>query len=196
MAATRKDVQAYTMKRINRILKSSDASTQKATLANLRRGVGHEPGELPQLWGEFLLDLPEEMYSSGEQPSREEWAIYTALTLFALHQQGHDPNVEPMHREGQHFGAAVGCLAKNEDEMNRVLRRLNAAVTANSMAALAHYLRGLILRAESIPLDYALLAGDIYQFQYVESINGVRLAWGQDFYGSYYKNRKQEDEES
>lgn len=197
-AVTRKDVQTYTAKRISSILNASDPAMQKAALATLRRGVGHAPGELPQLWGEYLLDMPEEMYGINGQASREEWAIYIALTLFALHQQGHDPSVEPMYREGQSIGYAVGCLATNEVELNRILRRLNAAATANTTAALAHYLRGLIqlLRSESIPLDYVSLAGDIFQFQNPDSVGRIRLAWGQDFYRSYYKNKKQEDDKS
>ncbi len=197
MATTQKDVQAYTAKAIHRILNMANPAAQKAALANLRRGIGHEPGEIPQLWGEFLLDLPEEMFGRKGLASREEWAVYTALTLFALHQQGHVPNSDPMHIEGQTFGAAVARLATDEDEKERVLRHLNATATANSIAALAHYLRGLIqlLRAQHIPLDYGRLAGDIYSYQFPERINQVRLKWGQDFYG-YYKNNKKEDEES
>ena len=198
MATTQKEIQAVTAKLINRILKNSNPGGQKAALANLRRGVGHLPGEIPQLWGEFLLDLPEQMYGWDGHPSREEWAVYTALTLFALHQQGHELPGEPMHREGNRFGTAVGCLAKDEDEMNRVLRRLNAAATANSVMALAHYLRGLVqlLRAEGIALDYAALAGDIYRYQFPEAMAQVRLTWGQDFYACYNKNKYGEDKES
>ena len=197
MATTRKEVQAVTAKIINRILKNPNPGGQKAALANLRRGVGHLPGEVPQLWGEFLLDLPEKMYGRNGQPSREEWAVYTALTLFALHQQGHELPTEPMHREDIRFGSAVGRLATDEDEMKRILRRLNAAATANSITALSHYLRGLIqlLRAEGIPLDYAALAGDIYHCQFPETAAQVRLAWGQDFYACYNKMKYGEDEE-
>lgn len=196
MAATRKDVQTITAKAINRILKNPNPSIQKAALANFRRGVGHAPGELPQLWGEFLLDLPEEMHGRDGEPSRAEWAIYTALTLFALHQQGHDPGREPMHREGSRFGASVGWLATDEDEMKRILRRLNAAATAGSVQALAHYLRGLVqlLRTEGIAVDYAALAGDIYRYQFPEYTAQVRLAWGQDFYAVCNKNKFGEDQ--
>ena len=31
---------------------------RRARLAELRRGVGHQPGDLPALWGSFLQDLP------------------------------------------------------------------------------------------------------------------------------------------
>ncbi len=178
-----------------RLLNAADPVARRASLANLRRGVGHIPGELPQLWGEFLQEMPEEMYGRYGQPSREEWAVYTALTLFSLHQQGRDPEREPMHCEGRSIGAAAALLVSDEDEMKRILRRLNAVATANNVAALAHYLRGIVqlLKAEGIPLDYAMLASDIYAYQSPERVNGVRLRWGQDFYGTYYKNRKGED---
>ena len=114
---TRKEVQAVTVRIINRIVNNPNSSAQKAALANLRRGIGHLPGELPQLWGEFLLDLPEEMHGWDGHPSQAEWAVYTALTLFALHQQGHELPVDPMYREGSRFGSAVGGLAVDEDEM-------------------------------------------------------------------------------
>ena len=194
---TRKEVQAVTARIINRIVNNPNSGAQKAALANLRRGIGHLPGELPQLWGEFLLDLPEEMHGWDGHPSQAEWAVYTALTLFALHQQGHELPADPMHREGSRFGSAVGSLAVDEDEMKRVLRRLNAAATANSITALAHYLRGLVqlLRTEGIPLDYAALAGDIYRYQFPETAAQVRLAWGQDFYKCYNKNKLGEDKE-
>ena len=69
------------------------------------------------------------------------------------------------------------------------MRRLNAAATANTPTALAHYLRGLIqlLRASSIPVDYADLAGDIYLYQLSDYSGQVRLKWGQDFYRQYHK---------
>ena len=66
---TRKEVQAVTARIINRIVNNPNSGAQKAALANLRRGIGHLPGELPQLWGEFLLDLPEEMHGWDGHPS-------------------------------------------------------------------------------------------------------------------------------
>lgn len=60
---------------------------RRAELAELRRGVGRQPGDLPALWGALLADMPEQLQGSNG-PSKAEWAVYTALTLFALHQQG------------------------------------------------------------------------------------------------------------
>ena len=71
----------------------------RAELAELRRGVGRAPGEKPMLWGTILTNLPEEFYGRNGEPSRAEWAIYIALTMFALHQQGHDIKTECMHAD-------------------------------------------------------------------------------------------------
>lgn len=54
----------------------------KARLANLRRGVGKLPGELPELWGSFLDGMPEELLSRNGEPTYAEWAVYLTLTLF------------------------------------------------------------------------------------------------------------------
>lgn len=35
---------------------------RRARLAELRRGVGHQPGDLPALWGSFLQELPKELW--------------------------------------------------------------------------------------------------------------------------------------
>ena len=98
--------------KIRRILEMKNDGQRKAILANLRRGAGRVPGELPELWGEFLGDLPEELYGSKRGPSRAEWAVYTALTLFALHQQGHDPTQERerMNQENVGLGAAAAKI--------------------------------------------------------------------------------------
>ena len=36
---------------------------RRARLAELRRGVGHQPGDLPTLWGSFLQELPKELWA-------------------------------------------------------------------------------------------------------------------------------------
>lgn len=62
---------------------------RRAELAKLRRGIGHAPGELPDLWGSLLQGMPASFYGTNG-PSHEEWAVYLALTLYALHQQSND----------------------------------------------------------------------------------------------------------
>lgn len=178
-----KQVEAFTRKKVTRLLQQSKESTK--ALAELRRGIGKAPGEIPQLWGYYLESMPEEFYGDTE-PSRAEWAVYVALTLFALHQQGKDPQVESMQKEGQSFGKALSYLIHSADDQERIIRRFNIIATANGVEELFHYMRSGIqlLRGENIGLDYAKLAGDIYCYQYPELIANVRLRWGQDFYSS------------
>lgn len=184
-SSDRELVERDTQKRLFRLYNLSE-HPQKAALANLRRGVGRVPGELPELWGEFLLDFPQELESKTGVPTRAEWAVYLALTLYALHQQGRDVRREPMHREDQPLGRAVRRLVKpGEDPQDAaVLRRFQALTSAASMREVSQHLRGIIqiLRSEGIALDYVRLAADLYDLQFPEASQRVRLRWGQDYY--------------
>ena len=180
---TAKQVELYTKNKLNKLLLQSGDNVLRAALAELRRGVGKKPGDIPQLWGYFLQDMPEELFGTNE-PSKAEWAIYTTLTLFALHQQGKDPKTDCMYKEGYSFGTAVNRLVHDEDERERVARRFYAVATASSMEELSHHMRGIIqlLRGEGIPIDYPMLAADLYRYQFNSLVSNVRLKWGQDFY--------------
>ena len=178
-------IRAYVARRL-RWLQGLPEHPQKAALANLRRGVGCVPGDLPELWGTFLQDFPPELESKSGAPTRGEWAIYMALTLYALHQQGHALPKENMHQEGARFGCAVRRLVKPNEkpEESSILRRFNALATASAMPERAQHLRGIVqlLRANGVPLDYVQLAADMYELQFPTGAQRVRLRWGQDFY--------------
>lgn len=182
-AVTAKQVEQYTKRKLDRLLSRPGESAIKRALAELRRGVGKAPGEVPQLWGYFLQDMPE-AFLGDREPSRAEWAVYTALTLFALHQQGKDPRREPMNREGQSLGNAVGQLVHGEEDQNRVARRFYTMATSAGMEELAHHMRAIVqlLRSKGIALDYPALAGDLYGYQFPTQVSRIRLKWGQDFY--------------
>ena len=181
-----KGVRAQSFKRVQRLIGMADVSRQRASLALLRRGVGRKPGDDPALWNILFEDLPEEMLSRTGEATREEWAIHTALTLFALHQQGRDPMREPMNSENRSLGRAAAMLVagQGEDSRERITRRFNQAATSSDIEELAHYLREMILllRREGIGLDYPMLAADLYQYQSYDLAPRVRLRWGQDFY--------------
>ena len=184
MAEIYNQIYSFTERKIFQILTSGNMGAQKAELANLRKGLGLVPGEAPILWGAFLREMPEDFYSYSGKPSRAEWAVYTALTLFALHQQGHDPQKEPMCKAGFPFGSAVAKLIHPDEDGERILRRFNTAATSADMTEAAYHLRTLIqlLRGEGIPLDYPALAKDLYFYQNPDTALSVRLRWGQDCY--------------
>ena len=201
MTQRKQAVAAYMRERLGELRADSNESRVRAQLANLRRGIGRKPGDMPELWGMLFAEMPEKMLSPNGQPTREEWAVYTALTLYALHQQGSKISEQNMHEEGKpenRLGRAVARLVKDEEnDRERIARRFNAFATADDMLTAAHYLRGLIqlLRAEGIPLDYVHLAENLYDFQDLESRPSVRLEWGQDFYDKSRAANEANDEQ-
>ena len=194
-------VQQETEGRLKRLIGMGQGSAQRAALARLRRGIGRRPGELPELWGILLDGLPQDMQSHRlDEPSRAEWAIYTALTVFALHQQGRDVLRQSAHVPGVSLGTAAQRLAARlpgelADKRERVARCFNQVATADTMQELAHYLRAFVqlLRANDLALDYALLARDLFCYQFDDGAAGVRLRWGQDFYADTTENKEDAD---
>lgn len=184
------DQVVHTVERQLQRLQALPEHPKRAALAKLRKGIGRMPGDMPELWGSFLQGMPPELQSRDGTPSRGEWAVYLTLTLFALHQQGQERS---MNQPGISLGAAVRKLAdldrdkKNKDaepDESGVFRRFSALLTATSAEEISHHLRGIIqlLRREALPLDYPMLARDLYWLQASNSAPRVRLRWGQDYY--------------
>lgn len=191
-------IYGYTLGKIKYLHGMAGTGSGRGMMAVMRRGVGKYPGEIPELWGMIFNNMPDELFESGEIifPEREasyvEWAVYTALTLYALHQQG---NEKLMHSENVSIGKAASMLVKDEDDEERICRRLGLVVTAASPKDLAYHLRGLIrlLSDQAIAIDYARLAKELYLMNYEESSRNVKLAWGRDFYNR--KKAKKTEEE-
>jgi len=176
-----------------------DYGDGKNILANLRKGVGKEPGNIPEIFGTILEAMPEDFYSKNGIPTKEEWACYTALTLFSWHQQGFDLKKQPMHiDDGNGFGIALRRLAESYDDVNaknRVLKKLHVIISSTEITGFIYQLRNAItlLRGEGITLDYGLLAADIYDWQYPDMKNSIGLKWGQDFFRNSFKEENKNE---
>ena len=183
MTEEAKKASRFVRNRIEMLSRGEDIGVG-ATLAILRRGCGKTPGSMPALWAVTYRGMPEELIGNGKDPTRAEWAVHIALTLFALHQQGTSLNERCMNQEGQHLGIAVNKLIKEEDDKARIKRRLDAAATSDGVIMLSNHLRGLVqlLKNKDIALDYERLAEDIYLYQDPDERDSVRLNWGRDFY--------------
>lgn len=192
-------IEMLMQKKIDRLLE--EGSWSRAMLAKLRRGIGKPPGELPELFEIFLSDMPDELYGEHDDPSYAVWSIYTALTLFALHQQGKDHAMSVGRktedkRFGNSLGSAVGHLVRQDmDRGPAIKRRFDKVTTATALTELAHHARGLIqlLRTCDVTLDYPRFAVDLYWFQFDEIRDRIRLRWGQDFYIMAQANNKKEN---
>ncbi|MEV0254736.1 type I-E CRISPR-associated protein Cse2/CasB [Streptomyces sp. NPDC050732] len=169
-----------------------DESYAVAALARLRRGAGKDVSQMPDLWGLADTGPLHGRPAEGRRPLsvdelvRAEDAVYVALTLWALHQQSRGTG---MHRPGSRtapraLGAAVRQLMPPGEIAEPIRKRFVRAGTAPGLTALAQRLRELVLllRGADIPLDYALLAGQLYRWQEPAGREDVRRMWGRSFH--------------
>lgn len=193
-----KQLSGFVSWKITWLSSATRESQVKATLANLRRGVGKVPGELPEIWGVLFQNFPQALSEKASEiePSKAEWASYLALTLYALHQQGNDIERENMQRDGVGLGTAVRkLLPEGEAEENSsVFSRFKTLATSSDIKELAHHLRGIIqmLGQKKIGLDYGKLSEDLYRYQFEESRDAVRLKWGRQYFGGIKKEDTEE----
>lgn len=175
-------IKTFVWCKIEQMSSVQNQSKSKAMLAKLRRGIGKKPGSIPELWGIVMDGFPDELMGRGDEASFAEQAVYTVLTLFALHQQGKEWCVS---EENMVLGVAVRNLSnQDKDRESAIRRRFNAAATADSLVEFSHHLRGLvqIMKARNIKLDYPTLAYDLYRFQLPTQRESVRMRWGRDYY--------------
>jgi len=145
-------------------------------LAALRRGLGREPGAVPQMW-RFYTTL-----NADGHRTRALRAEHLALTLFALHQQS---RAQPMHRDDVGVGTAMQALRNSgKFSVEAVNRRFAAAATASSPNELGMHLRGLVTQLRGIgqPLDYTRLFHDLRDYHYPERVSDVRRRWGAQYF--------------
>ncbi|MFG2856678.1 type I-E CRISPR-associated protein Cse2/CasB [Streptomyces mirabilis] len=169
----------------------NDRPKDVAALARLRRGAGRDAAELPDLWG--LVDTgplhtrQEDVRPLGEHElKRAENALYAALTLWAFHQQSRGTAMHRRHAPGHPtgLGAAVRRLMPPDSIDEAVRKRLVRAGTAADLVTVTQRLRDLValLRREDGPLDYGLLAGQLYTWQWPDGPAAVRREWGRSFH--------------
>lgn len=187
------DILRFMKSRIPRIYSS------KAALACLRRGIGKEIGTMPNLLG-FVF--PEQEISKyPKQEEQIERALYTALTMYAFHQQGigrcmsdglADEDIAVSHRNS--FGYAAGRLFRTSESEAGVQRRFNQVLTANDLTELSVHARGIIslMKRHNITIDYPQFALDLYHFQQLDWHRKIVLDWGKDYYMEDAKKGKEE----
>lgn len=153
-------------------------SLGRAEVAALRKGANRAPGELPEIWELTRVEVPD---GASDAPTREEIAVHTAMTLYAVHQQSRS---ECMFVPGRGLGRAAHELVGTDEENPSARARFNALVTSTTVAELRHHLRNLVslLRSRGIALDHAMLADDIVRFQRPGGAKSVRLAWARQYY--------------
>ncbi|MFS0695757.1 type I-E CRISPR-associated protein Cse2/CasB [Streptomyces nitrosporeus] len=169
-----------------------DRSGAVAALARIRRGAGRAAGTVPDLWGVIGAEGLYERPWREADAVRAENAVHLAVTLWALHQQGHhDGNMHVSGGPG--LGGAVRRLMPDGEIQDRIRKRFVRAATASSIDTLAVRLRELVLlmRGEDIALDYGRLAGQLYIWQRPGGRAEVHRLWGRSFH-AYRKPEREE----
>ncbi len=142
---------------------AEEGKEDRGALADLRSGLGKEPGQMGRVHKHVAPYLPERSYN-------DHWYYLTA-TLFGAF---------PRHREGRSLGAAFRPLRQKSDSMEaRFVALLNAHPDH-----LDDHLRHAIslLKANDQELDWFQLFQDLLQWDHPDGY--IQLRWARDFYKS------------
>lgn len=167
-------------------------SPNKAALASLRNTTSlADPGALA-IWPIIFSEIDPKYLSDDGTPTTGEIAIFTAVRLFAIHQQGNDtivyaPAVKDRKDAGLPFFTALRKMRAAADSSVSLDRRVRQLLAVTNIAAVTNSLTSLLEIYKSTKakatIDYGLLAGDLYTFQQsYEQANQIRLRWGQAYY--------------
>jgi CRISPR system Cascade subunit CasB len=138
-----------------------EGEENRAALAELRSGLGKQPGDMARVHKHVVPYLPEEDYE-------DRWYYLTA-TLFGLY---------PKHRTDWSTGKAFGQLRKESESMEaRFIALLNAHPDD-----LDDHLRHTVslLSSNEQPFDWFRFFEDLVYWDHPERL--VQLKWARDFY--------------
>ncbi|MDR7294458.1 type I-E CRISPR-associated protein Cse2/CasB [Pseudoglutamicibacter albus] len=151
-------------------------------IAVLAQAAGRPIGSSLQALKWTIDEAPSGWVSNDGQASRAELAAYATLTLFAVHHRSRK-DTSP-HTDAVKFGQAVRQAVDPATNGTGVERRFEQLGAATSWEQLLGRLRSLIqlLKQDRRAFDYGQLAKDLFDWQFPERRNTVRLRWGRDFY--------------
>jgi CRISPR system Cascade subunit CasB len=140
---------------------AKEGHEDRGALADLRSGLGKEPGMMARVHKHVVPYLPEKGYN-------DRW-YYVTATLFGSF---------PKHRDGRSLGAAFRPLRSKSESMEaRFVALLNAHPDD-----LDDHLRHAVslLKANEQPLDWFRFFEDVLQWDCPEG--HIQLKWARDFY--------------
>jgi len=140
---------------------AKEGQENRAALAELRSGLGKEPGEMARVHKHVVPYLPEKGY--------DDRCYYLLATLFGAF---------PQHRNGRSLGAAFRPLRQKSDSMEGRFVALLNAHPDDLDDHLRHAVR--LLQNNDEPLDWFGLFDDLLQWDHPHG--HVQLQWARDFY--------------
>lgn len=144
---------------------AKEGEENRGALAELRSGLGKEPGKMARVHKYVDEYLPERI-----SDERVRWYYLTA-TLFGLF---------PEHRRGFSVGKAFRPLREKSDSMEARFVALLNAHPDDLDDHLRHVVRLLESAKPAQPIDWFQLFKDLLQWDYADG--RVQLRWAGDFY--------------
>lgn len=195
------EIGKLTIRIISQLYTGDDVN--RTILASLRGAASLESPKAQAIWPLMLAALNRNQLSRDGTPTPTEIAVYAALRLYAIQQQGRDAPVYELKKKDE-LGSNINLFAKlagmraNSDRREALDRRFQMLVSATTIDGVIHSLVSLvnIVRSDdkSVTIDYPRLAEDLYWFQMnFEQSNRVKLSWGQEYYRVVNQGQKVEE---
>lgn len=156
-------------------IENMNESTVRATLAKLRSGIGKGISSADL---EFIL---KDLDDFAENRDKELKIIFDVLTIFAKHQQGINIKYQSMNNLKTPFCKSLQQIP-NYEKSEGIRKRFQAMLSSQTTDELTRHIRVLVSLQKEISFNYPKLANDIYNFEFDENRESIRLKWGKEFY--------------
>lgn len=190
---TSKNIRSITAKIITELY--GNGAPNKAVLASIREAAFFTSPKAQAVWPIMFKYFTPEMLSNSGKPTYSEIAVYAALRFYALSQQGKEEltyakwSASP-DSEGATLFQILAQMRQNPDNKDSLDRRIRPLLKINNIDRVTKDLNQLVGMVKTSnfnqPIDYALLASDLYSFQFnYETANRVRVRWGQQYFSQF-----------
>jgi CRISPR system Cascade subunit CasB len=146
---------------------ANEGQEDRGALADLRSGLGKEPGKMARVHKYVVPYLPEKRYN-------DLW-YYVVATLFGLN---------PKHRKGRSLAVAFGALRSKSDSIEARFVALLNSHPDDLDGHLRHAIS--LLKSHEQSLDWFRLFADVLNWDDPEG--SVQLRWARDFYRNSVDN--------
>lgn len=157
------------------MLKQLVAREDLGALAALRRGLGHAPGDVPQMYPFVMPFLPEGMHP------RDEDTYFLVAALFAWHQLDWAHDSTPNGDAGEtNFGASFRLLTQVTDS-GSIEKRFVALLNAHRDDLPEHLRHAVgLLKSKNVPVNWVRLLRDLRAWDHPARY--VQRAWARSFW--------------
>lgn len=177
-------------------------NANRAILASFRGAATLDSPRAQQVWPIILGNLERNQLSRTGVPTATETAVYAALRLCAIQQQGRDTPVYDLEKTdnqtNMNFFTKLARMRSNPDNQDALDRRFQTLTAATNIDSAMHSLVSFVNIVKSsdktVTINYPRLAQELYRFQMsFESANQVKLTWGQAYYQVVKQSKKVEE---